>query len=108
MKKLWQNKRKAEGKPYDKPNMVMNSAVQVCWEVSYLDILLMGHNCQSRNTNDLQKACRYFDIEEKYVYCTADRYVIDPKECVDLCDENTIGICRESIACTVVSVTDND
>jgi glutamate decarboxylase len=34
MKKLWQNKRKKEGKPYDKPNMVMNSAVQVCWEVS--------------------------------------------------------------------------
>lgn len=34
MKKLWQNKRKAEGKPFDKPNMVMNSAVQVCWEVS--------------------------------------------------------------------------
>ncbi|KAF1947556.1 glutamate decarboxylase [Clathrospora elynae] len=71
MKKLWQNKRKAEGKPYDKPNMVMNSAVQVCWE----------------------KACRYFDVEEKYVYCTTERYVIDPKECVDLCDENTIGIC---------------
>ncbi|KNG45314.1 glutamate decarboxylase [Stemphylium lycopersici] len=71
MKKLWQNKRKAEGKPYDKPNMIMNSAVQVCWE----------------------KACRYFDIEEKYVYCTTDRYVIDPKECVDMCDENTIGIC---------------
>lgn len=34
MKKLWQNKRKAEGKPFDKPNMIMNSAVQVCWEVS--------------------------------------------------------------------------
>jgi glutamate/tyrosine decarboxylase-like PLP-dependent enzyme len=32
-KKLWQNKRKAEGKPFDKPNMIMNSAVQVCWEV---------------------------------------------------------------------------
>ncbi|KAF2828261.1 glutamate decarboxylase [Ophiobolus disseminans] len=71
MKKLWQNKRKAEGKPYDKPNMVMNSAVQVCWE----------------------KACRYFDVEEKYSYCTTERYVIDPKEAVDLCDENTIGIC---------------
>ncbi|KAL1800098.1 hypothetical protein ACET3X_000440 [Alternaria dauci] len=70
-KKLWQNKRKAEGKPYDKPNMIMNSAVQVCWE----------------------KACRYFDVEERYVYCTTDRYVIDPKECVDLIDENTIGIC---------------
>ncbi|KAH6872724.1 hypothetical protein J4E91_001094 [Alternaria rosae] len=70
-KKLWQNKRKKEGKPYDKPNMIMNSAVQVCWE----------------------KACRYFDVEERYVYCTTERYVMDPKECVDLIDENTIGIC---------------
>ncbi|KAG9192477.1 glutamate decarboxylase [Alternaria panax] len=70
-KKLWQNKRKAEGKPFDKPNMIMNSAVQVCWE----------------------KACRYFDVEERYVYCTTERYVMDPKECVDLIDENTIGIC---------------
>ncbi|KAF2124645.1 glutamate decarboxylase [Dothidotthia symphoricarpi CBS 119687] len=71
MKKVWQNKRKAAGKPYDKPNLIMNSAVQVCWE----------------------KACRYFDVEEKYVYCTTDRFVIDPKEAVDLVDENTIGIC---------------
>ena len=71
MKKRWQNKRKAAGKPYDKPNIVMNSAVQVCWE----------------------KAARYFDIEEKYVYCTDKRYVIDPEEAVNLVDENTIGIC---------------
>ncbi|KAF2442856.1 glutamate decarboxylase [Karstenula rhodostoma CBS 690.94] len=71
MKKLWANKRKAEGKPFDQPNIIMNSAVQVCWE----------------------KAARYFDVEERYVYCTADRYVIDPKEAVDLIDENTIGIC---------------
>ncbi|PYH87327.1 glutamate decarboxylase [Aspergillus ellipticus CBS 707.79] len=71
MKRRWQNKRKAEGKDYSRPNIVMNSAVQVCWE----------------------KAARYFDVEERYVYCTADRYVIDPKEAVDLVDENTIGIC---------------
>lgn len=71
MKKAWVNKRKAEGKDYSRPNIVMNSAVQVCWE----------------------KAARYFDVEEKYVYCTKDRYVIDPKEAVDLVDENTIGIC---------------
>jgi glutamate decarboxylase len=32
MKKRWANKRKAEGKPFDKPNIIMNSAVQVCWE----------------------------------------------------------------------------
>ena len=71
MKKRWQNKRKAEGKDYSRPNIVMNSAVQVCWE----------------------KAARYFEVEERYVYCTEDRYVIDPEECVKLVDENTIGIC---------------
>ncbi|ELR06345.1 glutamate decarboxylase [Pseudogymnoascus destructans 20631-21] len=71
MKKRWQNKRKAEGKPFDKPNMIMSSAVQVVWE----------------------KAMRYFEVEEKYVYCTKERYVLDPKETVDLVDENTIGIC---------------
>jgi glutamate decarboxylase len=71
MKKLWANKRKAEGKPYDNPNIIMNSAVQVCWE----------------------KAARYFDVEERYVYCTEERYVIDPQEAIDLIDENTIGIC---------------
>ncbi|CAF9926219.1 hypothetical protein IMSHALPRED_006911 [Imshaugia aleurites] len=71
MKKRWQNKRKAAGKDYSKPNIVMNSAVQVCWE----------------------KAARYFEVEERYVFCTEDRYVIDPAEAVDLVDENTIGIC---------------
>jgi glutamate decarboxylase len=43
MKKRWANKRKAAGLPFDRPNIVMNSAVQVCWE----------------------KAARYFDVEEK-------------------------------------------
>ncbi|MCJ1465695.1 hypothetical protein MMC07_004314 [Pseudocyphellaria aurata] len=71
MKRRWQNKRKAAGKDFSKPNIIMNSAVQVCWE----------------------KAARYFDVEERYVYCTADRYVIDPEEAVNLVDENTIGIC---------------
>jgi glutamate decarboxylase len=71
MKKRWQNARKAANKPFDKPNIVMSSAVQVCWE----------------------KAARYFEVEEKYVYCTPERYVIDPEETVNLVDENTIGIC---------------
>ncbi len=43
MKKCWQNKRKAEGKPYDKPNMIMNSAVQVCWEVGIIPYLYPDH-----------------------------------------------------------------
>ncbi len=71
MKKRWQNKRKAAGKDCSKPNIVMNSAVQVCWE----------------------KAARYFEVEERYVFCTEDRYVIDPEEAVNSVDENTIGIC---------------
>ena len=71
MKKMWQKKRKAAGKSCENPNIIMNSAVQVCWE----------------------KAARYFDVEEKYVYCTEDRYVIDPQQAIGLIDENTIGIC---------------
>lgn len=71
MKKRWQNRRKAEGKDCSRPNIIMSSAVQVCWE----------------------KAARYFDIEEKFVYCTNERYVLDPEEAVNLIDENTIGIC---------------
>ncbi|KAI9820520.1 MAG: hypothetical protein M1832_003711 [Thelocarpon impressellum] len=71
MKKRWQKRRQAEGKPYDRPNIVMNSAVQVCWE----------------------KAARYFEVEERYVFCTNKRYVIDPVHAVELVDEHTIGIC---------------
>ncbi|KAI5925457.1 glutamate decarboxylase [Camillea tinctor] len=71
MKRRWKNKRKATGKSTENPNIVMSSAVQVCWE----------------------KATRYFEVEEKLVYCTPDRYVIDPEETVNLVDENTIGIC---------------
>ncbi|OTB08943.1 hypothetical protein M426DRAFT_129606 [Hypoxylon sp. CI-4A] len=71
MKKRWKNKRVAEGKSTEHPNIIMSSAVQVCWE----------------------KATRYFEVDEKLVYCTPDRFVIDPKETVDLVDENTIGIC---------------
>ncbi|RMJ20765.1 glutamate decarboxylase [Aspergillus sp. HF37] len=71
LKRRWQNNRRAEGKDCARPNIVMSSAVQVCWE----------------------KAARYFDVEEKYVYCDEQRYVIDPQTAVDMVDENTIGIC---------------
>lgn len=71
LKRRWQNSRRAEGKDCARPNIVMSSAVQVCWE----------------------KAARYFDVEEKYVYCDEQRYVVDPQTAVDMVDENTIGIC---------------
>jgi glutamate decarboxylase len=71
MKKRWKKRQLASGKSTEHPNIVMSSAIQVSWK----------------------KATRYFEIEEKLVYCTAERYVLDPNEVVDLCDENTIGIC---------------
>ncbi|PHH90022.1 hypothetical protein CDD83_4706 [Cordyceps sp. RAO-2017] len=69
MKRRWAAARRAAGKSADAPNLVMSSAVQVCWE----------------------KATRYFEIEERFVFCAPDRFVVDPGLMVDLCDENTIG-----------------
>ena len=71
MKNRWQNKRKAMGKAWSNPNIVLSSAAQIDWK----------------------KATSYFDIAEKYIYCTNDRFVIDPQEALRLVDENTIGIC---------------
>jgi len=70
-KRRWQNMRKAAGKPYDKPNLVMNAAVQVCWE----------------------KAARYLEVEEKYWYCKENEFAANPQELIDLVDENTILVC---------------
>ncbi|KAK2383878.1 glutamate decarboxylase [Trifolium repens] len=69
-KKKWQNKRKAEGKPYDKPNMVTGANVQVCWE----------------------KFARYFEVELREVNVREDYYVMDPAKAVEMVDENTICV----------------
>lgn len=69
MKRRWKTRRQADGKSTERPNLIMSSAVQVCWE----------------------KATRYFEIEEKFINCTPTRFVIDPEEMVSQCDENTIG-----------------
>ncbi|KAF8574418.1 glutamate decarboxylase, partial [Ramaria rubella] len=70
-KRRWQEARRAAGKSTEKPNLVMNAAVQVCWE----------------------KAARYLEVEERYWYCTEDKYCLDPQDAVALCDENTIMVC---------------
>ncbi|KAF8333093.1 pyridoxal phosphate-dependent transferase [Cantharellus anzutake] len=67
-KRRWKNKRVAEGKSTDHPNIVMSAAVQVCWE----------------------KAARYLEVEERYWFCKPGQYVINPKEAADLVDENTV------------------
>jgi len=69
-KRKWQNKRKAEGKPYDKPNIVTGANVQVCWE----------------------KFARYFEVELKEVKLRKDYYIMDPVKAVEMVDENTICV----------------
>ncbi|KAI3918405.1 hypothetical protein MKX01_041725 [Papaver californicum] len=69
-KRKWQNKRKAEGKPFDKPNIVTGANVQVCWE----------------------KFARYFEVELKEVKLSEGYYVMDPVKAAEMVDENTICV----------------
>ncbi|KAL0005078.1 hypothetical protein SO802_012639 [Lithocarpus litseifolius] len=69
-KRKWQNKRKVEGKPFDKPNIVTGANVQVCWE----------------------KFARYFEVELKEVNVREGYYVMDPAKAVEMVDENTICV----------------
>jgi len=71
MKWNWREKRKAEGKETSKPNFVVGSDVQVCWD----------------------KFCVYWDIEMRTVNMSQENgYVFDASEVTELCDENTIGV----------------
>src|SRR3954465_14220276 len=70
LKRRWQQRRKAEGKPTDKPNLVMGINVQVCWE----------------------KFANYWDVEMRLVPMEGDRFNMSAEEAVKLCDENTIGV----------------
>src|SRR5437588_378487 len=63
-------RREKAGKPTDRPNLVMGTNVQVCWE----------------------KFCRYWEVEPKMVPVEGDRYHLGPEEAAAACDENTIGV----------------
>jgi glutamate decarboxylase len=70
LKRRWHKRREAEGKPTDKPNLVMGINVQVCWE----------------------KLANYWDVEMRLVPMEGDRFHMSAEEAVKLCDENTIGV----------------
>jgi len=70
LKRRWQKRREAAGKPSDRPNLVMGINVQVCWE----------------------KFAKYWDVEMRLVPMEGDRYHLSAEEAVKLCDENTIGV----------------
>jgi glutamate decarboxylase len=70
MKRRWRHRRKAAGKPTDRPNIVMGINVQICWD----------------------KFANYWDVEPRLVPMEGDRFLLSAEEAVALCDENTIGV----------------
>jgi glutamate decarboxylase len=70
MKWRWRKRNTDAGKPTDRPNLVMGTNVQVCWE----------------------KFCRYWEVEPRLVPMEGDRFHLGAAEAVERCDENTIGV----------------
>lgn len=66
----WRKKRMALGKPYDKPNFVISAGAQVVWE----------------------KFGQLWQIEMRQVPLTREYTTLDPKQALEMCDENTICI----------------
>jgi glutamate decarboxylase len=69
MKWRWREKRRAAGKPADRPNLI-TGPVQICWH----------------------KFARYWDIELREIPMEQDRLLMSPAEVIARCDENTIGV----------------
>lgn len=66
----WKKRRQAEGKPFDKPNIVMGIDVHTVWE----------------------KFARYFDVEPRIIPMTNARFTITADEVAGHLDENTICV----------------
>lgn len=82
--KRWQQRQKKAGKPIDKPNFIISSCFQVVWE----------------------KFSVYWDVEMRQVPVTMENLTLDPKQVVDLCDENTIMVVPIS-GVTITGLDDN-
>jgi glutamate decarboxylase len=65
----WRERRKAAGKPIDKPNLV-TGPVQICWH----------------------KFTRYWDVEHREIPMEGDRLIMNAEEVLKRVDENTIGV----------------
>src|ERR1700748_2349419 len=65
----WRARRQAAGQDAARPNLVMGSNVQVCWE----------------------KFCRYWQVEPRFVPMVTERLHLRGAEAAAQCDENTIG-----------------
>ena len=65
----WRERRRAEGKPTDRPNLV-TGPVQICWH----------------------KFARYWDVELREIPMEGDRLIMNADEVLKRVDENTIGV----------------
>jgi glutamate decarboxylase len=70
LKRRWQQARRAAGKPASRPNLVMSSAVQVCWE----------------------KFANHWDVEPRQVPISDEHRTLDGHDLASYVDENTIGV----------------
>ncbi|MGZ4444865.1 MAG: glutamate decarboxylase [Nocardioidaceae bacterium] len=70
LKRRWQHRRRAAGRPADRPNLVMGRNVQVVWE----------------------KFAEYWDVEPRYVPLDADHLYLTADRMLPYVDENTIGV----------------
>ncbi|CUS06918.1 unnamed protein product [Tuber aestivum] len=71
MKRRWQERRRANGKPAERPNILMGANAQVA----------------------LEKFARYFDVEPRIIPVREEsHWCLDPSKIRDNIDENTIGI----------------
>ncbi len=66
----WRKARRAAGQDATKPNLVMGTNVQVCWE----------------------KFCRYWEVEPRMVPMELGRLHLTGAAAAPRCDENTIGV----------------
>jgi glutamate decarboxylase len=70
LKWRWRDRRRAQGLPADRPNLVMGINVQVCWD----------------------KFCRYWEVEPRLVPMQGDRFHLTADDLTSYVDENTIGV----------------
>ncbi len=66
----WMERCKAEGRPYDKPNIVFGADVHVCWD----------------------KFAKYFDVDPRIIPMEPDRFTISAETVNEQIDENTICV----------------
>jgi glutamate decarboxylase len=66
----WRNRRQAEGRPADRPNVVYGAETHIVWD----------------------KFTRYFDVEMRKIPLRADHFVLHPDDVAERVDENTIAV----------------